>query len=146
MHSVDCIEGNAKPEEKFWGVIADTYNNNTDVHHQRTPKNLKDHWSTYNKQVYVFNQIYNRESSYMQSGTDDAMVLETAKERYKNRAGGFEFKCFHCWEAMRHQTKWRAKSASSSTTDPWISSSDPTTEDEVIRPIGRVFAHETDRS
>jgi hypothetical protein len=32
--AVDCIEGNAKPEVKFWDDIADTYNNNTDAHHQ----------------------------------------------------------------------------------------------------------------
>jgi hypothetical protein len=34
MHSVDCIEGNTKPGVKFWGAIADTYNNNIDLHHQ----------------------------------------------------------------------------------------------------------------
>jgi hypothetical protein len=49
MHSVDCIEGNVKPGLKFWGAIADTYNNTTDTHRQQIPKNLKDHWSTYNK-------------------------------------------------------------------------------------------------
>jgi hypothetical protein len=27
MHSVDCIEGNSKSGVKFWGVIADSYNN-----------------------------------------------------------------------------------------------------------------------
>jgi hypothetical protein len=32
---------------------------------------------------------------------------------------------------MRHQSKWRAKSVGSSTTDPWIFSSDPMTEEEV---------------
>jgi hypothetical protein len=32
--AVDCVEGNAKPEVKFWDDIADTYNNNTDAHHQ----------------------------------------------------------------------------------------------------------------
>jgi hypothetical protein len=86
--------------------------------------------------VFLFNQIYNQESSCRQNGADDAMVVETANERYKNRTGGFEFKCFHWWEAVRHQPKWRAKSASSLTTDPWISSSDPTTEEEVTRPMG----------
>jgi hypothetical protein len=47
MHSVDCVEGNAKPGVKFWGAIADTYNSTTDAHRQRTPNNLKDHGSTY---------------------------------------------------------------------------------------------------
>jgi hypothetical protein len=41
--SVDCVEGNTKPGAKFYGVITDIYNNTIDVHHQRTPKNLKDH-------------------------------------------------------------------------------------------------------
>jgi hypothetical protein len=50
-HSVDCIEGNAKPEVKFWGAIADTYNSTTDLHHQWTPKNLKDHCCACNKQL-----------------------------------------------------------------------------------------------
>jgi hypothetical protein len=65
------------------------------------------------------------------------MVLETAKERYKNMAGGSEFKHFHWWEAVRHQPKWRVKSVGSSITDPLISSSDPATEEEVTHLIGR---------
>jgi hypothetical protein len=63
MHSMDGIEGNTKPGAKFWGAIADTYNNTTDAHRQVTSKNLKDHLSTYNKQVSLFNQIHNQESS-----------------------------------------------------------------------------------
>jgi hypothetical protein len=43
------------------------------------------------------------ESYCRQSGADDTMVLETAKEWYKNRIGGSEFKRFHWWEAVRHQ-------------------------------------------
>jgi hypothetical protein len=62
MHSVDYVEDNAKLVAKFWGVIADTYNTTTDVHHQWTSKNLKDHWSIYNKQVSLFNQIYSHDS------------------------------------------------------------------------------------
>jgi hypothetical protein len=65
------------------------------------------------------------------------MVIETAKSRYKNRTGVSEFKSFHLWEAVRHQLKWGAKSTGSSTTDPWISLSDPKTEEEVTRPNGR---------
>jgi hypothetical protein len=38
---------------------------------------------------------------------------------------------------MRHQSKWRAKSVGSSTTDPWIFSSDPMTEEEVTCPMGQ---------
>jgi hypothetical protein len=94
MYSVDCIEGNSKSEVKFWGVIADSYNSTTEVHRHRTTKNLKDHWVAYNKQVSLFNQIYNQESSNRQSEADDDMVLEIAKQRYKNQTGA-EFKCFH---------------------------------------------------
>jgi hypothetical protein len=43
MHSVDCIEDNIKPGAKFWGAIANSYNTTTDLHRQRTLKNLKDH-------------------------------------------------------------------------------------------------------
>jgi hypothetical protein len=64
------------------------------------------------------------------------MVLETAKQRYKNRTG-FEFKCLHWWKAMRHQPKWRERSASLSTTDPFVSSSEVATEEEMTHPIGR---------
>jgi hypothetical protein len=60
MHFVDCVESNAKPRVKFWGVIVDTYNTIIDTHCQQTPKNLKDHWPTYNKQVSLFNKIYNQ--------------------------------------------------------------------------------------
>jgi hypothetical protein len=63
MHSMNCIGGNAKPGAKFCDVIDDSYNSTTDLHHQRTPKNLKDHWCACNKQVSLFNQIYNQESS-----------------------------------------------------------------------------------
>jgi hypothetical protein len=94
MHSVDCIEGNSKSKVKFWGVIADSYNSTTEVHRHRTVKNLKDHWVAYNKQVSLFNQIYNQESSNRQSGADDDMVLEIAKQRYQNQTDA-EFKCFN---------------------------------------------------
>jgi hypothetical protein len=79
MHSVDCIEGNVKPGAKFWGGIAYYYNSTTDPHYQGTLKNLKNHWSTCNELLSLFNQFYNQEASYSQSGADDAMVLETAK-------------------------------------------------------------------
>jgi hypothetical protein len=59
-----------------------------------TVKNLKHHWVAYNKHVSLFNQIYNYESSNMQSRADDGMVLEIAKQGYKNRTGA-EFKRFH---------------------------------------------------
>jgi hypothetical protein len=41
MHSVDSIEGNAKPGVKFWGAITDIYNNIIKSHCQRAAKNLK---------------------------------------------------------------------------------------------------------
>ena len=79
MHSVDCIEGNSKSGVKFWGAIADSYNNTTEAHHHHTAKNLKDHWVAYNKQVSLFNQIYNQESSFKQSGVDDSIIIEITK-------------------------------------------------------------------
>jgi hypothetical protein len=87
--------------------------------------------------VSLFNQIYNQEVSCRQSGADGAMILETAKQRYKNQSGGSEFKHLHWFEAVRHQPKWRARSASSSTIDPFLSSSDPTTKEKVTHPIGQ---------
>jgi hypothetical protein len=134
MHFVDCIEGNTKPGVKFSGAIADSYNSTTEPHHQRTMKNLQDHYIACNKQVSLFNQIYNQESSSRQSGADDAMVLETAKQRYKNHTGS-EFKRLYWWEAVRYQPKWRARSAASSTMDPFLSLSEAATEDEVTCPI-----------
>jgi hypothetical protein len=104
MHSVDCIEGNSKSGVKSWGDIADSYNNTTEAHHHHTAKNLKDHWVAYNKQVSLFNQIYNKESSNRQSEANDAMVFEITKQRYKNRTGA-EFKRFHWWEVVRYQPK-----------------------------------------
>jgi hypothetical protein len=68
MHSVDCIEGNFKSGVKFSSVIADSYNNTTEVYHHSIMKNLKDHLIAYNKQVSLFNQIYNQESFNRQSG------------------------------------------------------------------------------
>jgi hypothetical protein len=79
---------------KFWGAIVDSYNNNTEVHCHRTAKNLKDNWVTYDKHVSLFNQIYNQESSNGQSGADNGMILEIAKQRYKNQTGA-KFKRFH---------------------------------------------------
>jgi hypothetical protein len=38
---------------------------------------------------------------------------------------------------VRHQPKWRAKSAATSTTDPFVSSSEAAIEEEVTHPIGR---------
>jgi hypothetical protein len=64
------------------------------------------------------------------------MILETVKERYKNWTRGSKFKHFHWWEVVRNQLKWRAKSVSSSTTDPWVSSSDHMDEEDVTHPIG----------
>jgi hypothetical protein len=64
------------------------------------------------------------------------MVLETAKQQYKNRTGS-EFKRLHWWEAVRHQPKWRARLAAPSTTDPFVSSSEAATKEEVTCPIDR---------
>jgi hypothetical protein len=136
MHSIDCIEVNSKSGVKFWGAIADSYNNNTEVHRHCTMKNLKDHWVDYNKHVSLFNQIYNQESSNRQSGADDGMVLEIVKQRYKNQTGA-EFKRFHWWEAVRYQPKWRVRSNAPSTMDAFVSSSEAATEEKVTRPIGR---------
>jgi hypothetical protein len=94
MHYIDCIEGNSKSGVNFWGVIADSYNSTTEAYRHRTAKNLKDHWVTYNKQVSLFNQIYNQEYSNSQSRAVDGMFLEIAKQRYKNRTDA-EFKRFH---------------------------------------------------
>jgi hypothetical protein len=70
------------------------------------------------------------------------MVLETAKQRYKNRTSS-KFKRLHWWEAVRHQPKWRARSAGSSTTDPFLSSSEAATKEEVTHPKGRDRAKAT---
>jgi hypothetical protein len=136
MHSIDCIECNSKSGVKFWGAIADSYNSTTEAYHHRTVKNLKDHWVAYNKQVSLFNQIYNQESSNRQSRADDGMVLEMAKQRYKNRTSA-EFMHFHWWEGVRYQPKWRARSDVPSTIDAFVSSSEVGTEEEVTHPIGR---------
>jgi hypothetical protein len=136
MHSVYCIEGNSKSGVKFCGVITDSYNSTTEVHHHRTVKNLKDHWVAYNNQVSSFNQIYNQESLNRQSGADDGMVLEIAKQRYKNQAGT-EFKRFHWWEGVRYQSNWMARSNAPSTMDAFVSSSEAGIEEDVTRSIGR---------
>jgi hypothetical protein len=78
VHSVDCIEVNFKSGVKFWGAISDSYNNITEVHRHRTAKNLKDHWVAYNKQISLFNQIYNQEFSNKQSVVDDDMDHKAA--------------------------------------------------------------------
>jgi hypothetical protein len=65
------------------------------------------------------------------------MILKTAKERYKSRTRSPEFKCFHWWDAMKHQPKGRAKFVGSSSTDPWVSSSDRTTEEKVSHSMDR---------
>jgi hypothetical protein len=133
---VDCIKSNSKSRVKFWGAIADSYNSTTDEHRQRTVKNLKDHWVSYNKQVSLFNQIYTQESSSKQTGADDAMVLETAKQRYKNQTVA-EFKRLHWWQTVRHQSKWMARSSTSSKMDRFLSWSEATIEEEVTCPIGQ---------
>jgi hypothetical protein len=136
MHSVNCIKDNFKSGVKFWGVIADSYNNTTEPHRHRTAKNIKDHSVAYNKQVSLFNQIYNQESLNMQSGADDDMILKITKQRYKNRIY-VEFQCFHWWEAVRYQLKWRARSDAPSTMDTFVSSSEAATEEEMTHPISR---------
>jgi hypothetical protein len=142
MHFVDCIECDSKSRVKFCGTIADSYNNTTEVYRHRTVKNIKDHWVAYNKQVSLFNQIYNQESSNRQSGADDGIVLEIIKQRYKNWTGA-EFKCFHWWEGVRYQPKWRARSDATSIIDVFVSSSEAGTEEEVTRLIGRDRAKTT---
>jgi hypothetical protein len=36
---------------------------------------------------------------------------------------------------VKHQFKWRAKSGHSSSTDLWVSSSEPTSKEEIFRPV-----------
>jgi hypothetical protein len=84
----------------------------------------------------LFNQIHNQESSNRQSGADDDMVLEIAKQRYKNQTGA-EFKHFYWWKGVGYQPKWRARSDAPSIMDAFIFSSEARTEEEVTHPIGR---------
>jgi hypothetical protein len=72
----------------------------------------------------------------MQSGADDDIIRETVKERYKNRTST-EFKRFHWWVAVRHQSKWRTRSDAPFTMDAFVSSSEAATEEEVTRSIGQ---------
>jgi hypothetical protein len=65
---------------------------------------------------------------------DDGMVLEIAKQRYRNQTGA-EFKHFHWWKTVRYQPKWRARSDAPSTMDAFVSSSEAETEEEVTHPI-----------
>jgi hypothetical protein len=64
------------------------------------------------------------------------MVLEIAKQRYKNQTGA-KFKRFHWWEGVMYQPKWRPRSDAPSTIDAFVSSSEAGTEEEMTRPIGR---------
>jgi hypothetical protein len=84
----------------------------------------------------LFNQIYNQEFSNRQSGADDGMVLEIAKQRYKNQTDA-EVKRFHWWEGVRYQPKWMARSDAPSIMDAFVSSSEAETEEEVTHPISR---------
>jgi hypothetical protein len=136
MHSIDYIECNSKSGVKFWGAIADSYSTITEAHCHRTVKNLKDHWVAYNKQVSLFKQIYNQESSNRQNRTDNGMVLEIVKRRYKNWTGA-EFKRFHWWEAVKYQPKWRTRSDALSTMDAFVSLSEAAIEEDVTHPISR---------
>jgi hypothetical protein len=70
------------------------------------------------------------------------MVIEIAKQRYKNWTGT-EFKRFHWWEAVRYQPKWRARLDAPSTMDAFVFSSETKTEEEVTHPIGRNRAKTT---
>jgi hypothetical protein len=63
--------------------------------------------------VSLFNQNYNQEYSSRQAGVIAA-----------------------CNKQVWHQLNWRKKSAGSSTADPFISLSDPTTKGKVTHPIG----------
>jgi hypothetical protein len=78
----------------------------------------------------------------MQSVANDGMVLEIAKQRYKNRTGA-EFKRFHWWDGVRYQPKWMARSGAPSIMDAFISLSEARTEEEMTRPIGRDRAKTT---
>jgi hypothetical protein len=49
IDALDCIEDNFKSGVKFWGAIADSYNNTIEAHRHHSIKNLKDHWVAYNK-------------------------------------------------------------------------------------------------
>jgi hypothetical protein len=64
------------------------------------------------------------------------MVLEIAKQRYKNRSGA-EFKRFHWWKSVRYQPKRRTRSDAPSTMNAFVSSSEVGTEEKVTHPIGQ---------
>jgi hypothetical protein len=90
----------------------------------------------------LFNQIYNQESSNRQSETGNDMILEIAKQQYKNQTGA-EFKRFHWWEAVRYQPKWRVRSDAPSIMDVFVYSSEAAIEEEVTCLIGRDRAKTT---
>lgn len=50
------------------------------------PKQLKDRWSMSNQNITLFNGIYNRLYAIQLSGTNDAILLEAAKESFRYQA------------------------------------------------------------
>jgi hypothetical protein len=59
LHSVDHVQSNGKRRPTFWDQISFIYNFTTEPPYHRTPKQLKDWWSTSNRKITLFNDIYN---------------------------------------------------------------------------------------
>lgn len=59
------------------------------------PKQLKDRWSMSNQNITLFNGIYNRLYAIQLSGTNDAILLEAAKESFRTKRDEIYFKLEH---------------------------------------------------
>lgn len=66
-----------------------------EVSRHRTLKQLNGRWSTSNRKITLFNDIYNCMYAARPSGVDDAMLLETVKESFHNMPGETDFKLEH---------------------------------------------------
>ncbi|CAM0913781.1 unnamed protein product [Alopecurus aequalis] len=147
FNSKDSKDGNCKTDEGFWAQIAKTYNETSEPARHRTPKQLKDHWNVYNREVSLFNSFHIQEEGLRPSGADDDMVMKAALARYANdtRLPG-SFRREHWWKAVRNESKWKRQHGPGSGSDTTskrtrlgvsgeYSSSEATEEEE--RPTGR---------
>jgi hypothetical protein len=57
---------------------------------------MKYQWSTNNKRITLFNDIYNRFYVARPIGADDAMLLEAAKKSFCNKPNKTDFKLYIC--------------------------------------------------
>ncbi|XP_062213261.1 glutathione S-transferase T3-like [Phragmites australis] len=110
--SMDAVQGNDQSRSTYWKRIHDYFHSNKDFNSDRTQSSLMHRWSHIQENVNKFVGCLSRIEGRRQSGvTIEDKILQACTLFKSEDKNNKSFMYMHCWNLLRTQPKWVARSA-----------------------------------